>query len=86
MTRVYLTVFGALAALTALTVGVSYLDFSHANAIAIAVLIAAVKVSLIALFFMHLKFEKKIIHGFFFTALFLVLFLLALVFPDIGLR
>ena len=38
-------------------------ELPRAGAIAVALFIAAVKVSLIAAFFMHLKMEKKLIHG-----------------------
>ena len=86
MTKTYLAVFGALAALTAVTVSVSYLHLARPGAIGIALLIAFVKVSLIAAFFMHLKFEKKVIHIIFYTALFFVLVLLFIVLPDIAFR
>lgn len=82
--KLYLGVFAALLALTVLTVGVSYVHMPHARAIAVGLLIAAAKVSLIATFFMHLKYERKLIHGFLFTAVFLVLSLLFMVLPDIG--
>lgn len=85
MTRTYLNVFGLLAALTALTVGASYIHFSsRALAIGVGLAIAAVKVTLIGMFFMHLKFEKKLIHVFIYAALFLLLVLLFLILPDIG--
>ncbi len=51
-----------------------------------ALLIAGIKVSLIAAFFMHLKVEKKVIHGIFYTAILFALILLLLVLPDIGNR
>ena len=83
--KAYLGVFGALAALTALTVGASYLHFSSRSlAIGVGVTIAAIKVTLIGAFFMHLKFEKKIIHILIYTALFLLMVLLCLILPDIG--
>ena len=86
MTKIYLAVFGALAVLTIATVAVSYLHLPRPGAIAVALLIAAFKVSLIALFFMHLKFEKKLIHTIFYAALFFVMILLFLVLPDIAFR
>jgi cytochrome c oxidase subunit 4 len=46
-------VFAALVALTAATTGVAYLDLGVFNPI-VALLIAAAKASLVALFFMHL--------------------------------
>ena len=86
MRNTYLAIFGALAVLTALTVGVSYLHLNRAGAIAVALAIAAIKVSLVAAFFMHLKFEKKLIHVIFYTAVIFVFILLALVLPDLGWR
>ena len=59
--RVYLTVFGALAVLTVLTVAASYLDISTTEAIFLALTIATVKASLVAGYFMHLITEKQTI-------------------------
>lgn len=84
MTKTYLAVFGALAVLTAVTVGVSYIHFGRAGNITVALLIAFTKVALIAAFFMHLKFEGKLIHIIFYTAVFFILILLFLVLPDLG--
>ena len=58
----YMMVFGTLAVLTIVTVLVSYLDVSIGAAVAIALLIATVKGSLVALFFMHLSHEKRAIY------------------------
>ncbi len=60
--KVYLLVFGALAILTVVTVLASYLDISIGPAIAIALAIAAVKGSLVALVFMHLSHAQKAIY------------------------
>ena len=49
--RTYLVVFTSLAALTVLTVAVSYLDISTGLAIMVALMIASVKASLVAMFF-----------------------------------
>lgn len=62
-TRVYLIVFVALAALTAITVGISYLHLSGWKAISLALLIASIKGFLVAGFFMHLLSEKKLIYS-----------------------
>ena len=59
--RTYIAVFAALAGLTVLTVGVSYLHLSLRAAITLALAIATVKGTLVAAFFMHLISEKKII-------------------------
>ena len=54
---IYAAVFGALLCLTVLTVAASYVDFGAANTV-IAVLIASMKASLVAIFFMHLRHDK----------------------------
>ena len=59
--KVYLTVFGALAALTVLTVAASYLNVSTTEAIFLALSIATVKASLVAGYFMHLITERQTI-------------------------
>jgi cytochrome c oxidase subunit 4 len=55
-------VFVALMALTVITVAVSYLESSTPFAIFLGLLIALLKGSLVALFFMHLIAEKKIVY------------------------
>tara|TARA_Y100000590_G_C15157383_1_gene802230 strand:- start:85 stop:387 length:303 start_codon:yes stop_codon:yes gene_type:complete len=59
--KVYLTVFGALAVLTVVTVLVSYLNVSSIEAIFLALTIATIKASLVAGYFMHLIDEKQTI-------------------------
>ncbi len=59
--RVYVMVFAALALLTVVTVAISYLDLSTSYAIGIALVVATVKASLVALYFMHLISEEKVI-------------------------
>ena len=61
--RTGIAVFVALLLLTAVTVLVSYVDLGLLNAV-VALLIAAVKASLVALFFMHLKSEDRLVWGF----------------------
>lgn len=53
----YLTVFISLLVLTAVTVGAAFLDFGAFDFV-VAMLIASVKAMLVALFFMHLKYEN----------------------------
>jgi cytochrome c oxidase subunit IV len=60
--RVYLIVFAALAALTIVTVGISYLHLPTHWAILFALLVATVKGSLVACYFMHLISERKVIY------------------------
>lgn len=59
--KVYVTVFVSLMALTVITVAVSYLHLPTPAAVAVALLIAIVKGSLVACYFMHLISEKKLI-------------------------
>ncbi|HXO22273.1 MAG TPA: cytochrome C oxidase subunit IV family protein [Thermoanaerobaculia bacterium] len=62
-TRIYVAVFGALAVLTLVTVTVSYLHLSTPMAILVALVIASIKGSLVAAYFMHLISERKAIYG-----------------------
>ena len=78
--RVYLMVFGALGILTVVTVLASFLDVSTSEGIFLALIIASVKASLVAGYFMHLISEKSTIIWilmltvlFFFVMLFLPL-------------
>ncbi len=61
--RVYITVFVTLLALTIITVTISYFNLSVVPAIIAALIIASVKGSLVASYFMHLISEKKIIYA-----------------------
>lgn len=56
--RAYLLVFGALAVFTVLTVAASYIKVSMPTHIGIALVIAAVKATMVAAIFMHLKWER----------------------------
>lgn len=82
--KTYLLVFAGLAVLTGVTVGLSYMHMPVKTAVALATLIAVTKCTLIGAFFMHLRFERWLIHFFLYTALAFVLLLLFLVLPDIG--
>ena len=57
--RRYIQVFIWLAILTALEIGCTFLPLSHFVIGVALVLLAASKASLVALYFMHLKFEPK---------------------------
>ena len=61
--RVYITVFVTLMALTIITVGISYLHLPLPLAVTAALLVATVKGSLVACYFMHLISEKKLIYA-----------------------
>jgi cytochrome c oxidase subunit IV len=56
-TRPYLAVFIALAVLTFLELGVTYLNLPR---IPLLVPLALIKASLVAMFYMHLKYDRKV--------------------------
>jgi cytochrome c oxidase subunit IV len=84
-TQFYWGIFAALILLTLLTVRVSYYDFGQANII-IALVVATMKASLVAAFFMHLRYDKLFNTLAFLSAfLFLAIFIL-LTYDDLGVR
>ena len=56
---IYLLILGLLLVLTTITVGAAYVNFGSFNLI-IAVLIATLKATLVAMFFMHLRHDPPI--------------------------
>ncbi len=60
-TWIYFTVFGGLAMLTVLTVAVASLEMAVGLGVTVAMIIAGLKGSLVASFFMHLISEKRVI-------------------------
>ena len=58
----YWVIFGALMVLTLVTVAVSYLELGTLGSIVLALIVATVKGTLVALFFMHLIDERKLIY------------------------
>ncbi|HMD32786.1 MAG TPA: cytochrome C oxidase subunit IV family protein [Candidatus Acidoferrales bacterium] len=73
--RIYIGVFLALLALTALTTGVAFIDLGPLNTAA-ALAIAGVKMLLVVLFFMHARYSSSLVKivilaGFFWLALLL---------------
>ncbi len=67
--RPYIIVWIALLILTGITWGVSYINLGLGN-LTVALLIASVKAALVALYFMHLRFENKLVWAFALTPLF----------------
>ena len=71
--RGYLIIGGTLIIGTVLTVLASQIDLGHSMNIVLALIIATVKASLVALYFMHLISEKQLIYTVLaFTAFFFV--------------
>jgi len=61
--RIYITVFVALMVLTIVTVTVSRFHLPVPIAVTVALLVATIKGSLVACYFMHLISEKKLIYA-----------------------
>ncbi len=81
----YSAIFASLIFLTVVTVGASYIDFGSANTV-IAVIIATIKASLVAIFFMHLRHDKRFHALVFIGGLFFLSFLFLFTLTDIGTR
>ena len=60
--KTYYMIFGALMLFTVLTVAVSYLHLPLIFAVLVALVVATIKGSLVAMFFMHLLHERKVIY------------------------
>lgn len=76
--RTYYVVFAALAGLTCVTVGLFYVHLPIRLAIGAAMIVAGVKASLVAGYFMHLISEKKVIYWILGICAFFFVFLLLL--------
>lgn len=61
--KIYISVFVALMVLTVVTVAISRLHLSVPVAVTVALLVAIIKGSLVACYFMHLIAEKKLIYA-----------------------
>jgi cytochrome c oxidase subunit 4 len=82
----YVKVFLALMVATAITVAASRLNLGHSGNIALGLAIAVTKASLVAAFFMHLKYDRGWVRVFAFYPLGLFLILLLALWPDIAFR
>src|SRR5919204_2134366 len=78
----YMAVFYWLAALTAIEVGVVYLPFTKLATGAILVVLAFTKASLVAMYFMHLKFERRTLAIIALTPVILCIMLMFMLLPD----
>ena len=79
--RVYVIVWAALVLLTTITVGAHYTELGHV-AILTAIVIATVKVSLVMLYFMHLRFAPPVLIAMVFFVLGNYAVFVALTFTD----
>jgi cytochrome c oxidase subunit IV len=80
----YYYIFFALVILTIVTVLVAFHRFeSEIVNLLLALLVASIKATLVAMFFMHLKFEGKLIYLIFFVPLVLCVLLTVALIPDV---
>jgi cytochrome c oxidase subunit 4 len=80
----YYAIFAALVVLTIVTVLVAFHRFqSEAINLLLAMIVAVTKASLVAMFFMHLKFEGKLIYVIFIVPLILCVLLTVALIPDV---
>ena len=80
--KIYIGVFVALAFLTIATVAIAGFHLPLVPAVTIALLIATIKGSLVATFFMHLGWEKKIIYWI--LVLTVIFFVVLLILPAVS--
>ncbi len=80
----YYAIFATLVVLTIVTVAVAFVHIeSELVKVLVALLIASVKASCVAFFFMHLKFEGKLIYLIFIVPLLLCVLLTVALIPDV---
>ena len=80
----YFAVFGTLVVLTIVTVAAAMIHTENELIkILIALLIASIKASAVAMYFMHLKFEGKLIYLILIVPVFLCILLIMALIPDV---
>jgi cytochrome c oxidase subunit 4 len=80
----YYAIFGLLVVLTVVTVAVAFVNIrSEVAKVLLALTIASVKAAAVAFYFMHLKFEGKLIYLILLLPLFLCFVLVFALIPDI---
>jgi cytochrome c oxidase subunit IV len=80
----YFLIFAALLVLTAITVAIAFIKFpTELINVLLALAVAFVKGSLVAMFFMHLKFEGKLIYMMVIIPLILCVLIICALIPDI---
>src|SRR5687767_12081209 len=79
--KIYYAVFATLMVLTAVTVGVAYIDLGALNAVA-AIVIACFKATIVVLYFMHVKYSTRLIKLTVVAGLYWMIILLGLTMSD----
>src|SRR5215467_7762918 len=80
--RIYITIFMALLAGTALTVTAAFYDFPWQFNTLIALTIATAKATLVVLYFMHVRYSVRLVWVILAAALFWMAIMFALTFSD----
>src|SRR4051812_21280201 len=81
----YYHIFGILIALTVVTVLIAFYRFSNELVnVLLALTVASVKATFVARFFMHVKFEGKLVRLILFAPLVLCVILMAALIPDVA--
>lgn len=71
--------------LTGMTVGISFLDLGPFN-VWVALIIASLKGSLVLMFFMHLKYESRVLVFSFIGTIFFLAIMISFIFWDVAFR
>ncbi len=79
--RVYMAVGGSLLVLTATTAAISYVDLGVFNAV-VAMAIASIKMMLVVLFFMHVKYSSKLTKLAVISGVFVFMALISMIMSD----
>jgi len=79
--RIYAIIFGALLVLTAATCAISFINLGRMNAV-VALVIAFGKAMLVALFFMHLRYSRRLMQIVVVAGLFWLGIMIALTMSD----
>jgi cytochrome c oxidase subunit 4 len=79
----YINIFWALTVLTVVEIGVAYLPVHKLAVGALLVIFACAKAALVALYFMHLKFERPTLGIIALTPMILCAFLIFMLLPDL---
>ncbi len=79
----YVAVWAWLVLLLAISVAAVYLPFSHGLTIAFIFIVATVKACMVAVYFMHLKFEESLVRYIAAVPLLLFLIMTLTLIPDI---
>lgn len=80
----YIAIFAGLLILTTATVLIAYSSLSNGTKETLAFVIASVKALMVALIFMHLRFEPRVIVYFAILPILLALLFILAISPDVG--